>query len=506
MRNRAIICLLCALPLAGCSAILEFRDYAGELCGNGVIDPGEQCDDGELNSDITANACRKSCRVASCGDGVTDFGELCDEGANNGQQDHCNEACNGYVGGAECGDGDVQPPEVCDDGDLNGTYGHCAANCMGDGPRCGDGEVTQDEEQCDGDNLNGATCLDLGRGAGDLVCTDACQFDVADCGPPFQCVAAGQIQCGDAVSATTSDPGSFNNVDSWCGAGAGWNGPEMSYMFSTTTVQEVWVKISGLQQDVDLHVVPVGNEGDCEPAACVGTSQIPGLFDERVVFVAQPGLEYMIVVDGWNGAESPFDLQLNCYGVEICDNFTDDNGDGVIDCGDPLCFGQGNCVSETGALCGDLWDNDQDGSIDCADSDCNGFPECDCNSTLDIQCGSTLTDVVSDGSDSNDQVIGWCGLPIDHSGFETVYNLANAPSNGQVTVTLDNIQGGDLNLFVVASPNSVCQAGNCVDTSMNPGFDPESVTFTPQVQTSYFIVVDGRDGAAGSFDISVSCF
>jgi hypothetical protein len=40
-------------------------------CGDGVIDDGEQCDDGDENA-RTANACRPACASATCGDGVID--------------------------------------------------------------------------------------------------------------------------------------------------------------------------------------------------------------------------------------------------------------------------------------------------------------------------------------------------------------------------------------------------------------------------------------------------
>lgn len=47
------------------------------FCGNGVIDPGEQCDDGDMNSDT--GACLTTCKIAFCGDGWVYVGkEECD--------------------------------------------------------------------------------------------------------------------------------------------------------------------------------------------------------------------------------------------------------------------------------------------------------------------------------------------------------------------------------------------------------------------------------------------
>ncbi|MFY0535322.1 DUF4215 domain-containing protein [Nannocystis pusilla] len=51
------------------------------FCGDGQLDPGEQCDDG---NDDDADACRSDCQPATCGDGVVQRGvEECDDGPNN---------------------------------------------------------------------------------------------------------------------------------------------------------------------------------------------------------------------------------------------------------------------------------------------------------------------------------------------------------------------------------------------------------------------------------------
>lgn len=47
-------------------------------CGDGVVDPGEGCDQGPANSDTTPDACRKGCVPAGCGDGVFDSVDVCD--------------------------------------------------------------------------------------------------------------------------------------------------------------------------------------------------------------------------------------------------------------------------------------------------------------------------------------------------------------------------------------------------------------------------------------------
>lgn len=46
---------------------------------------------------------------------------------------------------------------------------------------CGDGEVNRDSEECDGDDLGGASCIDLGFAGGLLRCAAGCGFDRSEC-------------------------------------------------------------------------------------------------------------------------------------------------------------------------------------------------------------------------------------------------------------------------------------------------------------------------------------
>jgi len=60
--------------------LLRDIGWADAECGNGIVEPGEGCDQGTANSDEEADACREDCRIARCGDGVVDRGESCDIG------------------------------------------------------------------------------------------------------------------------------------------------------------------------------------------------------------------------------------------------------------------------------------------------------------------------------------------------------------------------------------------------------------------------------------------
>ncbi len=115
-------------------------------CGDGVQDGGEQCDMGIYNSNETANACRKNCLTAHCGDGVKDTAEECDLGALN--SDVLANTCRTTCKNPYCGDGAVDAGEGCDQGVLNHDTlpDRCRKDCTP--PYCGDG-VQDTGEQCD---------------------------------------------------------------------------------------------------------------------------------------------------------------------------------------------------------------------------------------------------------------------------------------------------------------------------------------------------------------------
>jgi cysteine-rich repeat protein len=91
-------------------------------CGNGSLDPFEQCDDGNV---ADGDACSGGCAAIPCGDGNPDPGEACDDG-NPRSGDGCSETCRLEV----CGDGILQRTraEECDDGNTASGDG-CSSTC-----------------------------------------------------------------------------------------------------------------------------------------------------------------------------------------------------------------------------------------------------------------------------------------------------------------------------------------------------------------------------------------
>jgi cysteine-rich repeat protein len=71
------------------------------VCGNGIVEAGEECDDGNTSN---CDACSNTCTVVSgCGDGVVCGGEQCDDGKTT-DCDGCSATCT-TESGLRCGDG-----------------------------------------------------------------------------------------------------------------------------------------------------------------------------------------------------------------------------------------------------------------------------------------------------------------------------------------------------------------------------------------------------------------
>ncbi len=184
------------------------------VCGNSVVDPGEQCDDGPAKA--PGDGCSATCTIEAgwscpnagapcipkCGDGLKVGAEQCDDGpANRASGDGCNAGCRIEFGfkcptpGAKCtatvcGDGanmplplgTPDPGEGCDLGDKIAGDG-CGPTCqveptvtVGPNPtvnvKCGDGLLTSGEV-CDDGNTNDG---------------DGCQADCKSKTPGWDCV------------------------------------------------------------------------------------------------------------------------------------------------------------------------------------------------------------------------------------------------------------------------------------------------------------------------------
>ena len=106
-------------------------------CGNGILDPGEQCDDGNL---VDGDGCDSNCTPTGCGNGVVTTGEQCDDG-NTTDGDCCSTTCQLETDGGPCDDQNgCTRTDTCSAGVCTG----------GDPVIClDDGDVCNGPESCD---------------------------------------------------------------------------------------------------------------------------------------------------------------------------------------------------------------------------------------------------------------------------------------------------------------------------------------------------------------------
>lgn len=174
----------------GCSSTCTSEQQQVQVsCGDGVVDAalGELCDDGNTK---TRDGCFSTCKPEDgwsctgqpsvcvqtqiqqqvCGNGIKEGTEQCDDG-NTGDGDGCTNCVTDY-----CGDGDtnydiqLNAMDECDD-DNNVNGDGCSANCLRETGwscagepslcnvvPCGDGIVDETEQCDDGSTANGDGC------------------------------------------------------------------------------------------------------------------------------------------------------------------------------------------------------------------------------------------------------------------------------------------------------------------------------------------------------------
>lgn len=186
----------------------NFCNTNGALCGNGIADGDEECDDG---NDVATDSCTNECTANVCGDGYLYSGsEECDEGNGNGGGcssaygstcTACSTSCRYTVSSGDfCGDGAVNGDEYCDGSDVpylwyNGDDSdHAAYAQTTDGTCDALGDTRTDSTTgvtytcrsvgiCNGGSSNGEYCT---QSSGIAISDDAtvCDYTGGDCVMP----------------------------------------------------------------------------------------------------------------------------------------------------------------------------------------------------------------------------------------------------------------------------------------------------------------------------------
>ena len=284
-------------------------------CQHAPLNDGEECDDGDV---CTTG---EGCVAGQCGGGE---GVVCDDG-NVCTKDSCisfygcNSVADGALNGATCAGG------VC-------AFGECCTPACA-GKECGDDGCAGMCGNCEADEY----CAEGGA-------CEACDIDIH-----------AALHCGDVLELDTAE-----GTNAYGGYGCvGWeeNGPELGFSYSSDVADLVVVTVEETgDADHDLFLF----EDTCPPEQCTEYS------GSELQFMAVPGSNYFLVVDGYGDDVGTLTLSVWCQSTCKPDCGEDSA------CQDDGCLGTCPCADQK-ASChlGECCIPDCEGKI-CGDDGCGG--------------------------------------------------------------------------------------------------------------------------------------
>jgi hypothetical protein len=146
-----------------------------------------------------------------------------------------------------------------------------------------------------------------------------------DAGP---CNVVGSLVCGQTLGSANNAGGATQSHTMYgCGE---WpdTGPEIAFSFSTPIDEVVTLGLTGMTGDLDLFVL---GSAACDGSGAVTCSTNSETTEEWISFSVTAGVTYTLVVDGWEGVASGFNLTASCVGkVEEADPVDTGSADSLL--------------------------------------------------------------------------------------------------------------------------------------------------------------------------------
>ncbi|MDY0001762.1 MAG: DUF4215 domain-containing protein [Polyangia bacterium] len=392
----------------------------------------------------------------------------------NGNQ---NGNLNRDAGTGQCGNGVIDGDEECDGADLGGTYCSdlgfsggtlaCGVDCKFDktaceASTCGNGALDSGEA-CDGANLGGQSCLSLGFVAGTLACSGTCQLDTSGC-----------VSCGNGTLETGEECDGANLGGQSC-AGLGFSGGTLvcdaSCGFDT----------SGCTSASCGNGVRDGSE-DCDGGDLGGTVCANlGYYAGTLSCSSSCTFNTLGCTNCGNGVINGTE---QCDGANLAGQSCQGLGftSGVLSCNSDCTFNTAACTTQA---CGN-------GTIESGEAcdDANGTSGDGCSSSCQVESGYTCS-----GTPSQCSTI--CGDGLVRGGEQcdgSNLNGASCQSLGFTSGTLScsSCSFNTSGCFTSGCGNGVMDSGETCDDGNTVAFDGCSPTC--QVEPSLYLPVRLRGG------------
>lgn len=347
---------------------------------------------------------------------------------------------------------------------------------------------------CDVDPATIVVCGDTGDPCFEGVCqpeTGGCEIqDLCICEP-----LAAPMVCGESRKLSAFDPGATSALDDYPCPDVSAPGLEHVMLWEAPSDMVARAAVtSGTPAGVwVLH----GADSTCKAAQCLNSGP------DGVSFLATEGIVYGLVVEHPDPAQS-VTLKVLC-GVDEesdCGNGSDEDLNGLTDCDEVLCAGEGDCPPLDEIDCADGKDDDVDGLTDCADPGCHHVEPClqACQpGAPTLRCGDSHLFGTGGGKLEIDTYWGCNAGQATGKGlvFETDFTTTGVAA--KVSIQVQSLSP-EVTAWVMAETGAGCTPTSCIATGGT------SVTFDAEPAEDYYLSIDTPFETTGvDVQVDVTC-
>jgi len=306
------------------------------------------------------------------------------------------------------------------------------------------------------------------------MCGECQQGEVCDggqCaeGSTLDCVPALALSCGDVLkSESFLSEDTTASVDTVNCSNESLNGPERAYTVDVQQGALVSISVDSVSKDVAGVYLLDASQAACDTNACLTGG------DDKVAYFATEKSQYTLLVEGTPGTQGAYDVSVECC-VPSCEG---------LECGDDGCGGScGECAQD----------------MVCVDGGCALPPEPTCQVSGKVNCGAIMSGLDLSSDSSTNTIFSASCVEGGLAGSElTMAFVPEQDGNVAFSALLEG-DAGDVALMLVKDEGAGCNADACVAGAVN------LLEVEVLAGESYFLIVDGLDGAEGQLALEATC-